>query len=165
MENKYISVIGKAYFMAVAVLMYYFLTEVIRLGVFITFRHAFALVLTASVLVVFLFNPNIARGVASIKAAFVYCIPLLVTMLASLCIWFVGQVDVSVIARGLSSSFIYNNMISFTLAAVAFLFDTHGGRCGILYHGLCDGLSGTQPRQKAVLSVTSLLHPRLFGGG
>ena len=43
MENKYIPVAGKIYFMAVAVLMYYFLTEVIQLGVFVTFRHAFAL--------------------------------------------------------------------------------------------------------------------------
>ena len=132
MENKYVTVIGKVYFMAVAVLMYYFITEVINLGLFITFRHAFALVLFVSVLLAFLFKPNVARGVAAAKATFVYCTPLLITILASLFIWFVGQVDVSVIARGLSSSFIYNNMISFTLAAVAFLYVF--GEKGIWYN-------------------------------
>jgi hypothetical protein len=122
MESKYISVAGKAYFMAVAVLMYYFLTEVLELGLFITYRHVFALVLFASTLVVFLFKPNIARGIAAVKATFVYCVPLIVTVLVSLLIWFEGQVDTSVIARGLSSTFIFTNMISFTLAAVSFLY-------------------------------------------
>lgn len=122
MENKYLSIAGKIYFMAVAVLMYYFLSEVINLGLFITFRHAFALVLVVSVFVVFLFKPNVARGVSALKATLVYCLPLLITVLASLFIWFMGRVDTSVIARGLSATFIYNNMISFALAAVAFLY-------------------------------------------
>ena len=122
MENKYISAVGKAYFVAVAVLMYYFLTEVINLGLFITYRHVFALILFASAFIVFLYKPNIARGVASLKTTLVYSMPLIVTVLVSLFIWFVEQVDTSVISRGLSSSFVYNNMISFTLAAVAFLY-------------------------------------------
>ncbi len=121
-ENKYVRIVGKAYFMAVAVLMYYFLTQVIQLGIFVTYRHAFALVLFCSAFVVFLYKPNIARGVASLKATLVYCAPLIVTVVASLLIWFVGQVDTSVIARGLSATFVYNNMISFTLASVAFLY-------------------------------------------
>ena len=120
-ENKLITKSLQAYFMAVAVMMYYFLNETIQVGVFVTFRHAFALVLFASALVCFMFKPNIARGVATVKATLVYCLPLLVTLLASLFIWFVGQVDTTVIARGLSGLFIYNNMLSFTLAAVAFL--------------------------------------------
>lgn len=122
MENKYVIAAGKAYFMVVAVLMYYFLTEVINVGLFITFRHAFALVLFVSAFAVFLCKPNIARGSASVKATIVYCMPLIITILVSLFIWFVGQVDTSVISRGLSSSFVYSNMISFTLAAVAFLY-------------------------------------------
>ena len=122
MEKKYIQIAGKAYFMAVAVLMYYFLTEVINLGLFVTYRHAFALVLFASAFIVFLYKPNIARGVASLKATFVYCTPLLITIIASLFIWSVGQVETDVISRGLSASFIYNNMISFTLASVSFLY-------------------------------------------
>ena len=122
MEKKYITVAGKAYFMAIAVLMYYFLTEVIQLGLFVTYRHAFALVLSVSAFAVFLYKPNVARGVAAIKATLVYCTPLIITVVVSLAIWFIGQVDTSVIARGLSSTFIYNNMISFTLASVAFLY-------------------------------------------
>ena len=122
MERKYITVAGKAYFMAIAVLMYYFLTEVIQLGLFVTYRHAFALVLSVSAFAVFLYKPNVARGVAAIKATLVYCTPLIITVVVSLAIWFIGQVDTSVIARGLSSTFIYNNMISFTLASVAFLY-------------------------------------------
>ena len=132
MENKYLPIVAKAYFMAVAVFMYYFLTEVINLGLFITFRHAFALVLFASAFMVFLYKPNIARGLTSMKATMIYCMPLMITILVSLFIWFVGRVDTSVIARGLSSTFVYNNMISFTLAAVAFLYIF--GEKGIWYN-------------------------------
>ena len=132
MENKLVEKILKGYFIAVAVLMYYFLTETINLGLFITFRHAFALVLFASALLCFLIKPNIARGAASLKAALVYSLPLLITILVSLFIWFVGQVDTAVISRGLSSSFVYSNMLSFTLCAVAFLYIF--GEKGIWYN-------------------------------
>ena len=123
---------SKVYFMAVAVLMYYFLTQIINLGIFVTYRHAFALVLFASAFFAFLYKPNIARGVASLKSTLVYCVPLIVTILVSLFIWFNGQVDTSVIARGLSGAFVYNNMLSFTLAAVAFLYVF--GEKGIWYN-------------------------------
>lgn len=132
MENKYIQTIGKVYFIAVAVLMYYFLTEIINLGLFVTYRHAFALILSVSAFFAFLYKPNIARGVSSLKSTFVYCIPLIITVLISLFIWFVGQVDTAVIARGLSGLFVYNNMLSFTLAAVAFLYIF--GEKGIWYN-------------------------------
>ncbi len=130
--NKLIQTTGKGYFMAVAVLMYYFLTEIINLGIFISYRHAFALVLFGSAFFAFLYRPNIARGVASVKSTLVYCLPLAVTILVSLFIWFVGQVDTSVIARGLSSVFVYTNMLSSTLAAVAFLYIF--GEKGIWYN-------------------------------
>ena len=132
MENRFTQTVFKVYFMIVAVLMYYFLTEIINLGLFVTYRHAFALVLFASAFLAFLFKPNIARGVASIKATFVYSTPLIITIVVSLFIWFTGQVDTSVIARGLSGAFVYNNMISFTLAAVAFLYVF--GEKGIWYN-------------------------------
>lgn len=132
MENKLVSVSLKGYFIAVAVLMYYFLNETINLGLFVTYRHAFALVLFASALVVFLLKPNIARGATTLKATLVYCIPLIITILVSLFIWFVGQVDTEVISRGLSGEFVYNNMLSFTLAAVAFLYIF--GENGIWYN-------------------------------
>ena len=132
MENKFVQNVCRFYFMAVAVLMYYFLTEVINLGLFVTYRHAFALVLFASAFLAFLYKPNIARGVASLKATFVYCTPLIITIVVSLFIWFVGQADTEVISRGLSGAFLYNNMISFTLASVAFLYVF--GEKGIWYN-------------------------------
>lgn len=132
MENKFVQSTFKVYFMAVAVLMYYFLTEVINLGLFVTYRHAFALVLFASAFLAFLYKPNIARGASSLKATLVYSTPLLVTIIVSLFIWFMGQVDTAVISRGLSGAFVYNNMISFTLAAVAFLYVF--GEKGIWYN-------------------------------
>ena len=132
MENKLVCVSLKGYFIAVAVLMYYFLNETINLGLFVTYRHAFALVLFASALFVFLLKPNIARGATTLKATLVYCIPLIITILVSLFIWFVEQVDTEVISRGLSGAFVYNNMLSFTLAAVAFLYIF--GEKGIWYN-------------------------------
>ena len=132
MENRFVQTAFKVYFMAIAVLMYYFLTEVINLGLFITYRHAFALVLFVSAFFVFLFKPNIARGTSSLKEAFVYSTPLLVTIIVSLFIWFIVRVDTAVISRGLSGAFVYNNMLSFTLAAVAFLYVF--GEKGIWYN-------------------------------
>ena len=121
MEHKRIQTIGKIFFMAAAVLMYYFLTEEIRVGVFITYRHAFALLLFAASFIAFLYKPNVARIIVSCKATIVYCLPLAVIFLSSLFIWFANQVDTDVISRGLSSLFIYTCMLSSTLAAAAFL--------------------------------------------
>ncbi len=132
MENKTLEYAKKIYFVAVAVLMYYFLTEVIELGLYITYRHAFALVLAASGILCFLYKPNIARGVTAAKSALVYSVPLLVTFTVSMFIWFVKQVDVSVISRGLSSGLVYMNMFSFALAAAAFLYIF--GEKGIWYN-------------------------------
>ena len=132
MENKALKIAGKAYFVAVAVLMHYFLTETLSVGVLITYRHILALVLFASAFVFFLVKPNIARGAATLKPTFVYCMPMIVTVVASLFIWFMDQVDTDVISRGLSGVFIYTNMLSSTLAAVAFLYIF--GEKGIWYN-------------------------------
>ena len=132
MENKYLPIIGKVYFMAIAVLMYYFLTEYIYFGLVVTYRHAFALVLFASAFLAFLYKPNIARGLSTIKPTAVYCSPLLIIILFSLFIWFIKQVDIDVINRGLSSVFIYTNMLSATLASAAFLYVF--GEKGIWYN-------------------------------
>ena len=132
MENKIANTFLKGYFIIIAVLMYYFISQDINLGLFITYRHAFALVLFASAFLCFLFKPNIARAVSSLKSTFVYCMPLVITILVSLFIWFMGQVDTAVISRGLSSSFIYNNMFSFAFAGVAFLYIF--GEKGIWYN-------------------------------
>lgn len=132
MENIVLKKAKEFYFVAVAVLMYYFLTEIINLGIFVTYRHAFALVLTASALFGFLYKPNVARGFTAFKASLMYSAPLIVTITVSLFIWFMGLVDTSVISRGISGAFVYNNMLSFTLAAAAFLYIF--GEKGIWYN-------------------------------
>ena len=132
MENKLLEKVKAIYFVAVGVLMYYFLTEIIDLGIYITYRHVFALVLAASGIFSFLFTPNIARGLTAFKDASIYSVPLFITILVSLFIWFTEQVDVEVMSRGLSSSFIYFNMFSFALAAAAFLYIF--GERGIWYN-------------------------------
>jgi len=118
--------------MVIAVMMYYFLTEIINLGIFVTFRHAFALLLFAVALMSFLYKPNIARGFTAFKAAVVYSFPLLTTVIVSLFIWFVETVDTEVISRGLSGVFIYTNMLSFALASASFLYVF--GEKGIWYN-------------------------------
>ncbi len=132
MEKKILDKAKVFYFLIVAVMMYYFLNEYIDVGLHVTYRHAFALVLFGSATVLFLYRPNIARGLTAFKDACIYSIPLLVTTVVSLFIWFVGTVDVGVISRGLSSSFIYANMLSFALGAGALLYIF--GRKGIYYN-------------------------------
>lgn len=119
-------------FFAAAVMMYYFLTQEINLGIFITYRHAFALVLILIAIIDFLRKPNIVRGCVAAKDALVFSLPMLVTFSVSLFIWFANQVDTTVISRGLSSMFFYTNMFSFTLAAAAFLY--FFGERGIWYN-------------------------------
>ena len=132
MENKMLKRTISFYFMIVAVMMYYFLNEYIDVGLHITYRHAFALVLFFSVTLLFMYKPNIARGFTAFKDACMYSIPLAVTTVVSLFIWFMQTVDVSVISRGLSGSFIYMNMLSFALGAGAMLYIF--GRRGIWYN-------------------------------
>ena len=122
MENKILEKVKVFYFMATGVLLYFFLTEYIDVGLHITYRHAFALLIALSAILMFLIKPDIPRGVVSFKGALIYSAPLLVTTLVSLFIWFVNTVDVGVISRGLSSSFVYANMLSFALCAGAFLY-------------------------------------------
>ena len=132
MENKLLSKAKEIYFLTVAVMMYYFLNEYINIGLHVTFRHAFALVLFGSAVLVFLYKPDIARGVVAFRDACVYSIPLLVTTVVSLFIWFMGTADIGVISRGLSSSFIFSNMLSFALGAGALLYVF--GKRGIWYN-------------------------------
>ena len=122
MENKILEKAKVFYFMVVAVMMYYFINEYIDVGLHITYRHAFALVLFGSATLMFLYKPNIARGVTAFSDACIYSIPLLITTVVSLFIWFMGTAPISVISRGLSSSFVYANMLSMALGAGAMLY-------------------------------------------
>ena len=132
MENKILEKAKAFYFLVVAVMMYYFINEYIDVGLHITYRHTFALVLFGSAALMFLYKPNIARGITAFCDACVYSTPLLVTTTVSLFVWFVGTVDTSVISRGLSSSFIYVNMLSMALGAGALLYIF--GKKGIWYN-------------------------------
>ena len=132
MENKILEKAKVFYFMVVATMMYYFLNEYIDIGLHVTYRHAFALVLAVSAFLLFLYRPNIARGITAFREACIYSIPLLVTTVVSLFIWFMGTVDIGVISRGLSSSLVYANMLSFALGAGALLYIF--GRRGIWYN-------------------------------
>ena len=132
MENKILKITKAFYFMVVAVMMYYFLNEYIDIGLHVTYRHAFALVLACSAILLFLYQPNIARGVTAFKDACIYSIPLGITTVVSLFVWFMETVQTDVISRGLSSSFIYANMLSFALGAGALLYIF--GRRGIWYN-------------------------------
>ena len=122
MESKILEKAKVFYFMVVSVMMYYFLNEYIDIGLHVTYRHAFALVLFFSATLAFMYKPNIAKGFTAFWEACIYSIPLAVTTIVSLFIWFMGTVDVGVISRGLSSSFIYTNMLSFALGAGALLY-------------------------------------------
>ena len=132
MENKLLYKARDLYFIVVATMMYYFLNEYIDVGLHVTFRHAFALVLFGSGVLLFLYKPNIARGITAFKDACIYSAPLLVTTVVSLFIWFMETADTGVISRGLSSSFIYTNMLSFALASGALLYVF--GERGIWYN-------------------------------
>ena len=96
MENKILEKAKVFYFVVVAVMMHYFLNEYIDLGLHVTYRHAFALVLACSAIFLFLLKPNIARGITAFKDACVYSVPLGVTTVVSLFVWFVQTVDVDV---------------------------------------------------------------------
>lgn len=122
MEKKILKTVIGVYFMSIAIMMYYFLEEYIDIGLYITFRHAFALVLFVSATLLFLYQPNLARGVTAFKDACIYSLPLAVTITVSMFIWFIGMVDTSVISRGLSSSLVYMNMLSMALGAGALLY-------------------------------------------
>ena len=65
-ENKILDRVKVFYFMVAAVMMYYFLNEQLDLGLHVTYRHVFALVLAVSAMLCFLYKPNIARGAVAL---------------------------------------------------------------------------------------------------
>ena len=100
MENKILEKAKKLYFIAVAVAMYYFLNEYFDLGLHVTHRHAFALVLAFSAILLFMIKPNIARGVTVFKEACVYSTPLALQVLLN-----VGVVTNLLPSTGISMPF------------------------------------------------------------
>ena len=122
MEKHVWEKVQAVWFIALATLMYYFLSETLDLGIFVTYRHVFAILIVFSGVVSFLIRPDLARGAVALRGALLYSLPLLVTLAVSLFIWFMDQVDVDVISRGLSGAFVFTNMLSFALAAATMLY-------------------------------------------
>lgn len=124
--------IAAVYFVAVAVLMYYFIYEQFYIGVGVTYRHAFALLLIFSAFICFLIRPNIARGIVAVKSGLIMGAPTFVMTIVSMFIWCVERTDLSIIMRGISSYWFYMNLISAALAAGAMLYIF--GEKGIWYN-------------------------------
>lgn len=110
------------YFFTVAVLMYYMLNEVLRLRVYITYRHLFALVLIASCFLYFLVEPRLFRGSVAAKSAFMFSVPVFITITVSLLIWCIEKTDFDMISRGLSYLLIYMSPLSAAFAGAVFLY-------------------------------------------
>ena len=66
LEQKTGGAVQRVYFIALATMMYYFLTQVIQLPIYVTFRHAFALLIVASAFVCFLIRPDLPRAAAAL---------------------------------------------------------------------------------------------------
>lgn len=110
------------YFFTIAVFMYYFLDEVLRLRVYITYRHLFALLLIASCFLHFLIKPKLFRGRVAVRGAFMFSMPVFVTITISLLIWCAETTDLDIIFRGLSYLLIYMSPLSAALAGAVFLY-------------------------------------------
>ena len=132
LEQKTVGAVGTVYFIALATMMYYFLTQILYLPVYVTFRHAFALLIVASAFVCFLIRPDLPRAAAAVKAGVVLSVPLLVMVTASLLLWCVERTDFDLISRGLSYHIIFFNQATAAFAAVSFLYVF--GERGIWYN-------------------------------
>ena len=117
-EQKAIGV----YFMALSVLMYYFLNSVLEFGLSITYRHLFALIMIFSGMVYFLIKPDLARAAVAVKSSLVISVPLFVTLTASMLVWVVEKSELHVITRGLSYYFIFMNFFHAALAGAVLLY-------------------------------------------
>lgn len=119
----------KAYFLSVMFLMYYFITQDVYVGgIGITLRHVFALLLIVSAFVYFLVSPDVIKAAAAVKSALVFAVPLAVTVVSSMLVWIIEKSAAATIARGLSTSIVYMNVLSCALAAgtVLYVFGENG---------------------------------------
>ena len=116
------------YFVAVSVLMHFFLLETLDIGIWITYRHLFALLLVFSAFISFLLHPNLARGAVAFKSACVMAVPLLVMTTVSLLVWAINRTDFDMISRGLSYYLIYTNQFTsfFLFFEMEYMFGEKG---------------------------------------
>ena len=74
-ENSALKKVIGAYFMALTIMMYYFLNSTLEFGLSITYRHLFALIIIFSGILYFLARPNLARASVAVKSALVVSVP------------------------------------------------------------------------------------------
>lgn len=122
------------YFISLATLMYYLLTQIINIPYTIPVRQIVVVMLLFSEFVCFVIRPNIARCYVSIKGALVLAAPLLVMVTVSLPIWFAQRVEWTEIYRSSWNYFLYVNQLLAALVAAMFLYLF--GEKGIWYN-LC----------------------------
>lgn len=125
-------IIEAVFFIGLAIVMYYCLTGEFRFQVYITYRHAVALLIVACGCISFLIRPNVSRGIIAVKSSLAFCVPELVVLMVSLFIWSYNQEPINVINRGLSTNFIYLNNVTAVFAAGVFLYMF--GEKGIWYN-------------------------------
>ena len=131
-EKKVEKKIASLYFVSLGAIMYYCLDGYIDLGVYITYRHALALLLIFSAFCCFLVRPNIGRMVTAFKSCMAFSAPTFVFLIFSMFIWAYNREAPAVIARGLSSNFFFINHFASVFAAGAFLYMF--GEKGIWYN-------------------------------
>ena len=131
-ENRIAQKVIGAYFMALSIMMYYFLNDVLEFGLSITYRHLFALIIIVSGVLYFLVTPDIPRASVSVKSALVISVPLLVTVTASMLVWVAEKTELHVITRGLSYNFVFMNFFHAALAGAVLLYVF--GEKGIWYN-------------------------------
>lgn len=132
LEKKAEKKIAAVYFVSLGAIMYFCLDGYIDLGVYITYRHALALLLVFSAFCAFLVRPDVARMAAAFKDCLAFCAPTFVFLVFSLFIWAHNREDPAIIARGLSSNFFFINHFASVFAAGAFLYMF--GEKGIWYN-------------------------------
>lgn len=131
-EVKVREKVQAVYFIALAVLMYYFLEQVITIPYTIPVRQIFVLLILFSGLVCFLIRPNLSRGYVAIKDALVMSAPFGVMFTVSLLIWFMERVSTVELYRAFWNYSLYVNQVFAALAAAVFLYVF--GEKGIWYN-------------------------------
>lgn len=121
-ENSALKKVIGAYFMALTIMMYYFLNSTLEFGLSITYRHLFALFIIFSGILYFLARPNLARASVAVKSALVVSVPMFVMVTASMLVWVVEKSETHVITRGISYYFIFMNFFHAALAGAVLLY-------------------------------------------
>lgn len=132
MQNSIAQKVIGIYFMALAIMMYYFLNSVLEFGLSITHRHLFALIIIFSGILYFLARPNLARASVAVKSSLVISVPMFVMVTASMLVWVVEKSELHVITRGISYYFIFMNFFHAALAGAVLLYVF--GEKGIWYN-------------------------------